>query len=359
MAISATYSFEFHTDSRTCFSLGSASALALGALAILVTLTYFKYLPDMTYPIAGGVALSSLLVGGLGATLRRKTIEAPPYSRFFHPLKEGLAPTTPTASRTPLPQQPTPVNLTPTLPIAEIRPSFEEALKTATHVSVHPDPHQTHPPSELHPFPTRDFTMKLTVDGKLWSYTVPVAQFRRKKENRVEAILLQGQTFSKIVVDEEKGGGFDPWGSSWYFEGLPRVESLNATIRCPGYLSLSKAWQSWLSIQANQAANYFMNGGYCKSKEKKTSTLFEVPGLQSTTYRDKTVTFTRDSTIPLINPDQLALLKNSDVEWYQRLALQLENSVWTCDIHSSILSIESEAEEVTVYTLFEFKSLAK
>lgn len=345
MAINTDYSFQFIGDTRTRISAGMATTVALGALAILVTLTYFQYLPQITYPISGGVALSIVLIGALIATLRQKPIELPPnlepskiLNEFSAPPGEVLLPNTSYKAEI--------------APIEEVQPSLDEAMKTATKVSVHPESISNYPPSELYPFPTTDFTMKLTVDGKQWSYVVPVAHFT-KEGDCVKAIFFHNQTQCHIVVHEERGGGSDRWGSCWFFEGAPRVEHLNGNIQCPGYISLNKAWESYSNIKSNQVALYFAYG--TRMTGKNTGTMFRIPGLlppelQAVTFQGTIVTFTRDPSIPLVPPEQINLLKSSSLKWHQKLALQLENPVWSYDIGRHILSIDRKGDEITVYT---------
>lgn len=115
---------------------------------------------------------------------------------------------------------------------------------------------------------------------------------------------------------------------------------------------MSRAWKIFLDTSQNKAARYFENGKEWTGE--KTTTRFRIPGLQSATHQGDTVTFTRDAAKPLIQPDQLLLLKSSKVEWHRELALQLENPVWSYDLGQPILSIDRQGDEVFVNTPSEF-----
>lgn len=316
-------SFQLVRDTRMAVSLSISGITAVALLASLVALAYLQYLPPtIAYPIAGGSFIASLLIGSLIATLRSKN------GQISHDAPQGGLSVS---------VQPPPIN-------KAAPPPIEEVIKKASLVTVNPNAKRSFPPSEVWPFITTEFELALTVGEEKFIYNLPITEFR-DEEGRVYADFVYNDEIHSTVVNQTEGREFSEDNHPWTVETeKPPLKAyyLNEKMLLDGCLSCFSAWSRLgylLENNQNDAARYFITAA------TRGSITFQVPGLESVSCEGVVVTFTRDVFQPLINSDQIELLKKSDIEWHSEMGYQLGNPIWNYNIRGPILSVERKGDD--------------
>ncbi len=327
----SNYSFQLHPDTRTTVSLGVAGITTVALLATLVTLTYFQHLPPFTHCIAGGGSAASLLIGSLVATCRRKNAQISPSKELGTnvPITLGLS-----ASHEET------ANM---IPVAA--PPIMDVLDQVTYVTVSPNANKCLPPSKVWPFTTAQFSFTLSVGNKQFNYDLLIIEFK-EIEGKVHAYFVHDEEIHSIVVNEESGREYSKGGLSWTSsteKASPRAAHLNEKIRLDGYLSAFHAW-----YRLGHLLNENKAGWYFCTNSAENNAIFEVPGLQSVSYKDSVVTFTRDPSHPLIHLNQIELLKKSSLAIASKIGHQLDDPVWYYAAKQPILSVTSEGNRVFI-----------
>lgn len=327
----SNYSFQLHPDTRTTVSLGVAGITTVALLVTLVTLTYFQHLPPFTHCIAGGGSAASLLIGSLVATCRRKNAQISPSKELGTnvPITLGLS-----ASHEET------ANMIPVAP-----PPIMDVLDQVTYVTVSPNANKCLPPSKVWPFTTAQFSFTLSVGNKQFNYDLLITEFK-EIEGKVHACFVHNGKIHSMVVNEESGREYIKDSVSWTLSTekiSPRATLLNAKIQLEGYLSAFHAWYRLGHLLNENKAGWFF---FTNSAE--TNAVFKVPGLQSVSYKGSVVTFTRNTSHPLIHLDQIELLKKSSHPTVLKIGDQLDNPVWHYDAKQPILSVTSEGDRVFI-----------
>ncbi len=305
-------SFSCHSvaDKRTALSMGLSGSAAVAIAVTFVVLAALEIMPIWAYGIGGGGFVVSFAIGALVATIRRHD-EA----------EVGLKNESEQIVTEPKQTQ-----------IA--CPSLEEALKKAKCISVDRTVGQVQPPSAIWPFPSGYFTFSLSIEGeeKTLGYTAQVAQFF-EQDNELWATLILNGELKNFKVDESTGPEWNPDSQGWVMplsQGRPvdRAYQLNSQMMLKGYLSYIRAWYDlYCHITEGSSAHYFYLKRVGNGITLDIPDLYDRKGLL--VGKNVLLTFKRDASIPLINAEQLALLKKSNVDWHKSIVEQLESDEWT------------------------------
>lgn len=315
--INSCCSFRCVNDTRSRASLATASVFAIATLVTLVALTYLRQLPPHMYFTAGGSFAGSILIGTLVATLRCQKPHAP--------IKNEIPPSIGEQIASPPPQ---------VKPI----PPLNEALEKAASITINPHAGKCHPPSNISPFITTEFELTVTTAQEKFTYSVPILQFY-DDDGVVFAECIHNSKIIQIPIHEEVGREYGGTGWTWTMpteKQLPRVQALNGKIVLNDYISLSFAWYRLYHYLPDQAAWYFLRHS---SRDKSE---FEVPGLKSVKYEDSVLTIERDNSLPLIDSDQVQLLKDSTVEWHRTVGKQLDSPIWLYKAENLEVTVDGE-----------------